>query len=74
MTITDVVFEGVETGFFSDGISVSSATRIRLEDFAVKNNKAEFRKNRTALNLLINLNKDFENYFSLNKVSTEDDD
>lgn len=74
VSVTDIVFEGIETGVTSGGISISSTTPLTLEDLAVKNTKSEFRKNSAALTLLTTLNTDFNNYFILKQSKIENDD
>lgn len=73
VTVTDIVFDGMETGVSSGGFSISSTTPLRLADFVVKNNKNEFRSNNTAMSLLEILNKDLLNYFTIKEMSTSND-
>ena len=71
--VEDVVFDGMDVGVASGGISISSATPIKLEDFAVKNSKHAFRKNSTANKLLAILSKDLNSYFTLEAITDKDD-
>ena len=73
VSVKDIIFESMETGISSGGLTISSTTPLTIEDFAVRNNKHEFRKNKTASSLLTILNKDLDSYFIIKTKSIKDD-
>ena len=71
--VTDLIFEGAEVGVISGGISISSATSNSFGYYVVNNKKNDFKKSRTAMNLLNSLNDDLTSYFTI-KIDTSADD
>mgnify|MGYP001025968995 CR=1 FL=1 len=71
--VTDIIFEGAEVGVISGGISISSATSNSFGYYVVNNKKNDFKKSRTAMNLLNSLNDDLTSYFTI-KIDTSADD
>ena len=74
ITVTDIVFEGIETGISSGGITLSTAQPLSLEDFVVKvkGNKGVYRTNGGVIKLLTILNNDLTNYLTLKKDKSKD--
>jgi len=70
VSVIDIVFDGVQLDYPLIGKRPSVAPPLLLRDFVVKKNKFEFRKNNGAMNHLRVLDKDFNNYFTLNKAVT----
>ena len=68
VSVTDIVFDGVHLDYPLIGKRPSHVTPLLLKDFVVKKKKFEFRKNNGAMSLLHVLNKDFNNYFTLNSA------
>ena len=68
VSVTDIVFDGVQLDYPLIGKRPSHVPPLLLKDFVVKKKKFEFRKNNGAMNHLRVLNKDFNNYFTLNSA------
>ena len=65
VTLTDIVFDGMQFDYPILGKKSVGASQIYLEDFVVKHKKPEFRSNEGVMSQLRVLNKDFINYFTM---------
>lgn len=66
VSVTDIVFDGIQFNYPIIGEKSAGAPQIYLEDFVVKSKKHEFRKGKGYINQLKVLNKDFNSYFTVN--------
>lgn len=68
VTITEIVFDGMQFNYPIIGKKSPGPPQFFLEDFVVKNKKPEFRINKGVMSQLSVLNKDFNSYFTINRA------